>query len=329
MKREYLMLAQSYKEQDIRGWWASEKLDGMRCFWDGGLSAGLPVSEVPYANSERDNRVCTGLFSRYGHPIHASDDFLSRLPRGITLDGELYAGRKGFQQVTSICRKHIPDPEEWLKIQYHIFDSPSWDSFLLDGTVKNPNMFKIFNKSLWSKWVINRGGDVSARTRTLEETYLFLREKGIEPIPQILVKSSKEVNTLLEKITSEGGEGLMLRYPKSYWVPVRSKQVLKVKRRLDDVCTVEGYTWGKGKYIGMLGNLICNYQGRKLELSGMRDSERELIPIGNQRVPDEGGPVSKLWMSIHFPLGCKVEFKYRELSDEGVPKEAAYWRKLD
>ena len=30
-----------------------------------------------------------------------------------------------------------------------------------------------------------------------------------------------------------------------------------------------------------------------------------------------------------FRKGQTVTFKYRELSDEGIPKEARYWRKRD
>jgi hypothetical protein len=29
----------------------------------------------------------------------------------------------------------------------------------------------------------------------------------------------------------------------------------------------------------------------------------------------------------HFKVGDVVTFKYRELSDDGIPKEARYWRR--
>ena len=29
------MLAHNYIDQDVRGWWMSEKLDGIRAYWDG------------------------------------------------------------------------------------------------------------------------------------------------------------------------------------------------------------------------------------------------------------------------------------------------------
>jgi ATP-dependent DNA ligase len=39
-KREFLMLAHKHEGQNILGWLYSEKLDGMRCFWDGGITRG-------------------------------------------------------------------------------------------------------------------------------------------------------------------------------------------------------------------------------------------------------------------------------------------------
>ena len=31
----------------------------------------------------------------------------------------------------------------------------------------------------------------------------------------------------------------------------------------------------------------------------------------------------------HFKRGQTVTFKYRELTDDGIPKEARYWRRRD
>ena len=44
MRREFLQLADTYNpaKHKIAGYLVSEKLDGTRCFWDGGLSRGVP-----------------------------------------------------------------------------------------------------------------------------------------------------------------------------------------------------------------------------------------------------------------------------------------------
>ncbi|MGO9107157.1 MAG: hypothetical protein ACLQDH_13660, partial [Dissulfurispiraceae bacterium] len=102
-KREFLQLADHYDpfKSNVAGWYISEKLDGTRCFWDGGLSRGLPPESVPWASvtdpktGERKAKIkpiATGLWSRYGNPIMAPDWWLNRLP-ACPLDGELWAGR--------------------------------------------------------------------------------------------------------------------------------------------------------------------------------------------------------------------------------------------
>ncbi len=69
-----LLLAERWDNaQDLTGWWLSEKLDGVRAYWDG-----------------------KSLISRLGNRFHAPDWFLEGLP-DIPLDGELWIGRKAFQ----------------------------------------------------------------------------------------------------------------------------------------------------------------------------------------------------------------------------------------
>lgn len=65
-------LAKSWKEKDnVSGWLMSEKLDGMRCVWDGKAT----------------------LWTRNGNEVYAPKSFVNSLPRGIALDGELFMGR--------------------------------------------------------------------------------------------------------------------------------------------------------------------------------------------------------------------------------------------
>src|SRR5438045_3542568 len=68
-----LLLAERWDNaQDLADWWLSEKLDGVRAYWDG-----------------------RALISRLGNRFHAPDWFLEGLPE-TPLDGELWIGRKAF-----------------------------------------------------------------------------------------------------------------------------------------------------------------------------------------------------------------------------------------
>ena len=70
-----LMLAHNYdpEKHDPTGWLMSEKLDGVRCFWDG-----------------KGN-----MYTRNGNPFFAPEEFKAKLPK-IALDGELWTERNDF-----------------------------------------------------------------------------------------------------------------------------------------------------------------------------------------------------------------------------------------
>ena len=77
-----LLLAETWTpDADVNGWWMSEKLDGVRAYWDG-----------------------KQFFSRQGNRFYAPDWFLAGLPN-MPLDGELWLGRKAFQRTVSIVRR--------------------------------------------------------------------------------------------------------------------------------------------------------------------------------------------------------------------------------
>jgi DNA ligase-1 len=87
---------------DVSGWIASEKLDGIRAYWDGKLN----------------------IWSRQKKVIHAPEWFLHALPEGIPLDGELFGGRGNFQHLVSVVRKNQPIDDEWKTVWFSVFDAP-------------------------------------------------------------------------------------------------------------------------------------------------------------------------------------------------------------
>jgi hypothetical protein len=74
-----------------------------------------------------------------------------------------------------------------------------------------------------------------------------------------------------------------------------------------------------------------DYQGKRLELAGLTDAEREFSePSARQWAANNPGIDAPSWVEgKHFRLGQTVTLKYRELSDDGIPKEARYWRRRD
>jgi DNA ligase 1 len=96
-----VLLAHKWEvEHDPTGWWMSEKLDGVRAYWDGET-----------------------FVSRNGNRFFAPDWFVADLPAD-TLDGELWVGRKLFNKTISIVRSGAAGAE-WKDVRFVVFDAPN------------------------------------------------------------------------------------------------------------------------------------------------------------------------------------------------------------
>lgn len=96
-----LLLAHTWgNDVDLTDWWMSEKLDGVRAYWDG-----------------------KQFISRQGNVYHAPDFFTAGLP-DAPLDGELWLARKAFQRCVSIVRRQDKS-EHWRSIRFLAFDMPA------------------------------------------------------------------------------------------------------------------------------------------------------------------------------------------------------------
>ncbi len=353
-KREFLMLAHVMRgDEPIGSWFCSEKLDGCRAFWDGGFTRGQLCKDVPFANVEKDRRYqvqprATGLWSRYGKAIQAPQWWLDRLPVGLPLDGELFLGRSEFQSLISIVKKIVPGPE-WNAVTYKVFDAPPYHAIFANGNMDNVNFRKKFVGIDYPR--SGSGADASRRW-DFSSVYRFLCAAGIENDvlqvhPQTVLapasaRAREEVAERLASIITGAGEGLMLRHPTSFWVPQRSRQLLKAKGMLDAEAEVIGYVFGKetdkgSKLLGLMGAMIVKWNGRIFELSGFTDDERWIKhrSVATDQsgydfgVEHPGERVPEPFHNPRFPIGSLVTFKYRELTDAGVPKEARYMRPHD
>lgn len=358
MNRSFLQLAHTFdpEKHTIGGWYVSTKLDGMRSFWDGGVTRGLPCKDIPFANIAKHSRliiqpVSTGLWSRYGQPIHAPDWWLDQLPE-IMLDGELYAGRGMFQFVTSTCKDHIAG-DGWKQIKYHVFDSPPIRAVFCDGRINEGENFKKIFKDVQSwfelrcsmlQWHCELGSQFISVYPKYSE-YLNGSVCEIHPQAQLPWKQDeavKHVEMMLEHETALGGEGLIIRNSNAWYCPKRVDTMLKVKKWQDSKGVIIGYTTGRhtdkgSKLLGLMGNMIVSWQGKQFELSGFTDEERWLGCTGyndfNAKEAEEwaiANPDTQLpdrFCAMKFPRGGIVTFRYRELTDSGIPKEARYWRK--
>lgn len=96
-----MLLAERYRgEVDVKQYWVSEKLDGVRAIWDGRT-----------------------LRFRSGNVVPAPQWFLDALPTQ-PLDGELWLARSSFDRLSAIVRRQKPEDGEWRRVRYMIFELP-------------------------------------------------------------------------------------------------------------------------------------------------------------------------------------------------------------
>ncbi len=95
-----IMLPQVYTQNiDVSGWLVSEKLDGIRGYWDG-----------------------KRLLSKNGNPLHPPAVFCQNFPP-FALEGELWGGRGNFEKTAGVVKQQQPH-DGWLELKFAIFDVP-------------------------------------------------------------------------------------------------------------------------------------------------------------------------------------------------------------
>ena len=103
-----LLRLSEFKDQNVSGWLASEKLDGVRAYWDGEI-----------------------LLSRQGKKLNAPLSFTKNFPK-FALDGELYAKGLKFEEIQATVMDKLPDEKAWNRLKFHVFDVPEASGGLLD-----------------------------------------------------------------------------------------------------------------------------------------------------------------------------------------------------
>jgi DNA ligase-1 len=154
--------------QDIAGYIATEKYNGCRAYWDGET-----------------------LWSRGGLKINIPDSWRKALPKGVSLDGEIYDGIDGVYRCGAAIRYGRFTPT----MQFLVFDCPSAD------------------------------GDYLTRLKSIANY-----ENGpLHVVPYKIICDLSAAKAFLFEVTRRHGEGLMLRNPKLKYTAGRTTGILKFK----------------------------------------------------------------------------------------------------
>jgi DNA ligase-1 len=137
------------------------------------------------------------LRTRSWLPILAPSRITDGLPKGIALDGELWGGRGTFERVRVAVQFRNRDHADWDGVNFWVFDAPSTSAIPLEKRLANAERLANAANVQFCRQIACNGGAMA------------LAEMG--------------------KIVSEGGEGLVLRRPGSFYTFGRSCDWLKVK----------------------------------------------------------------------------------------------------
>lgn len=214
--------------------------------------------------------------SRTGNTFAVPKAFTAKLPE-LPLDGELWIARGEFDRTSSIVRS--AGDKGWADVTFMLFDIP-----------------------------MREAGSFEER----HEVLLHLASLGlgsqVRVVTQTKCTGRSMLETMMDRVVENGGEGLMLRKPGSLYEHRRSTTLLKYKRKLDGEAVVIGHQPGEGHCSGTMGALHCALpNGIKFKVgTGFSEKDRKNPP----------------------PIGCTITFQYTGLTKTGKPRGPAVFVRI-
>jgi DNA ligase-1 len=149
-------------------------------------------------------------------------------------------------------------------------------------------------------------GTFDQRLPILKSTVAAINLPWVQVVRQSKVEDHRSLQKMLDAISKEGGEGLMLHRGASLYRAERNDDLLKVKLHDDAEARVIAYISGKGKHAGRLGALVVEMpNGQRFKLgTGFSDAQRAQPPV----------------------LGSLVTYRFRGVNNSGIPRFASFLR---
>lgn len=172
---------------NIKHYYISEKLDGVRGYWTG-----------------------KQLLTRQGNPISAPDWFTENFGP-IPLDGELWIDRDQFERVSGIVRTEIPSDHDWRDVQFMIFDLPNYPGPFNERVVK---MREIVTEQdvPWLKKIPQIQVNTIDEMQQYHQEIIQKRGEGLMLHHQDAYYHSGRVNHLLKVKEHHDAEGIVIEH---------------------------------------------------------------------------------------------------------------------
>ena len=157
------------------------------------------------------------------------------------------------------------------------------------------------------------GGPFSERITALNAAVAQIHQPWVVAVVQTRATTHAALQAQMHRIVKAGAEGLVLHRGASLYTAARNDDLLKVKPHEDAEARVLGHQPGQGKYTGMLGALLV-----------------ESVASGNAAAPGIrfkiGTGLSDAQRRSPPPVGSVVTYRFRGLTDAGVPRFASFVR---
>ncbi len=309
-KKPNLFLLKLYTDDaNVSGWYMSEKLDGVRAYWDG-----------------------EHLVSRNGNIFEAPAFFTKEFPK-FKLDGELWSRRASFDEISSIVRTGEAKATHPKSKRMCCFScTKKQDKVKAKATHPKSKRMCCFSctkkqdkvkakatqpkesqgcaasaaPNKWQQLTYNIFEVPEAKGNLLQRLSNVKETSYLKLIKQIKVKDKEHLKSFLKSVEEKGGEGVVVRDGSLPYYTGRDKNALKVKSYQDTECKIVGYNEGKGKYKDKLGSLNCKLKDGKI------------IKIGSglsNALRDEPPKINSI-----------ITFKYYGLTSKGNPRFPIYLR---
>jgi DNA ligase 1 len=266
-------------------YWITEKFDGMRAFWYKG-----------------------NLISRYGTQLTIPDWLLQILPRGIDLDGELFAGYGKWNECAKFKKKSADIPF-WCKntVFYIVFD-------IIDNSdtpyyQRYENLIKVISKQ-YSIF----------HSKIPRSTFPIQIVKYHSPDLSKQPDFYTYIDSLFNKILKKKGEGIILR---NIYQPYNSKYKFNIIRKkifsTAEGIVIEHKISTSETYFGKLGSLVVipiNSDGQ------LEHSQKFSVSSGLTKI-------MRLNYQHLFPIGCAIQYKCNGYTSSGKPRHPVFIKKRE
>ena len=183
-----IQLATLYHDDiNIQKYWVSEKLDGVRGYWDG-----------------------KNLISRQGNIFNSPKWFTKNFPT-TPLDGELWIGREKFELVSGIVRQIKASDQDWQKITFMIFDLPTSKEKFTVRITQMQNIVKKTN-SPYLQMIPQQHISNKVQLQALLENILRKGGEGLMIHKGSAYYQTKRSNDLMKLKKYQDAEAIVLKY---------------------------------------------------------------------------------------------------------------------